>query len=207
MTSRIDCSPAVYTHCQHTEPASPGLHQTQLALRSSSTARGMSQQGMSQLQLYQYPETDPALFLLRPRQVDLLVGVHSSPADSGNLAAGTLDFTRTVCTPTAVRCISTPGVLNLALRVLNLVIRALNLVPSTQYRVIYRENRIENFRRQKSDRRQRPPPSPPPDSGLWEHLNLLVNFRRPFDRYGGCQASKNTRHRLGYRPWKYLCLP
>ena len=35
---------------------------------------------------------------------------------------------------------STPGVLNLALKVLILVIRVLNLVPRTQYPVLYREN-------------------------------------------------------------------
>ena len=39
---------------------------------------------------------------------------------------------------------STPGVLNLALRVLNLVIRILNLVPRTQYPVLYRENFISD---------------------------------------------------------------
>ena len=74
---------------------------------------------------------------------------------------------------------STPGVLNLALRVLNLVIRVLNLVPDTQYPVLYRENPIENFPRQKSHPRQRPPP--PPYSGLREDPNLLhvVYFRRP----------------------------
>jgi hypothetical protein len=57
-----------------------------------------------------------------------------------------------------LRGISTPGVLNLALRVLNLVIGVLNLVPGTQYPVLYRENPIENFPRQKSHPPQKPPP-------------------------------------------------
>jgi hypothetical protein len=54
--------------------------------------------------------------------------------------------------------ISTPRVLNLALRVLNLVTRVLNLVPGTQYPVLYRKNRIENFPRRKSHPQQKPPP-------------------------------------------------
>jgi hypothetical protein len=69
--------------------------------------------------------------------------------------------------------ITTPGVLNLALRVLNLVIRVLNLgyIPGTQYPVHYRENPLENFPRQKSHPRQQPPPPPHQILGSgWEHL-------------------------------------
>jgi hypothetical protein len=86
----------------------------------------------------------------------------------------------------------TPGVLNLALRVLNLVVRVLNLVPGTQYLVLYTKNPIENFQRQKSHPRQKPPP--PPDSGLGEHPNLLVYFRRPYTKSSNRKEKKrNTR--------------
>jgi hypothetical protein len=53
------------------------------------------------------------------------------PADSGDLAAGTWDFTRVF--PRTWDLALLPGVLNSALRVLNLVIRVLNLVPGARY--------------------------------------------------------------------------
>ena len=75
---------------------------------------------------------------------------------------------------------STPGVLNLALRVLNLLIRVLNLVPGTQYPVLYRENPIENFPlKNPAHVKSLPPPLFPPDSGFWEdpHQLHVVYFR------------------------------